>query len=50
MAIRPGGIIVTMRDPNNPVALKWVLQRTSTDERDVVVISVRLMGAGGPST
>jgi amino acid transporter len=48
VAIRPGGIIVTMRDPNNPVALKWVLQRTSTDERDVVVVSVRMMGAGGP--
>ncbi len=48
VAIRPGAIIVTMRDPNNPVALKWVLQRTSTDERDVVVVSVRLMGAGGP--
>ena len=48
MAIRPGGVIVTMRDAANPLALKWTLGRTSTDERDVVVISVRLMGAGGP--
>jgi len=48
VAIRPGGVIVTMRDVNNPIALKWVLQRTGTDERDVVVVSVRLMGAGGP--
>jgi len=48
VAIRPGGVIVTMRDVNNPVALKWVLSRTSTEERDVVVVSVRLMGAGGP--
>jgi amino acid transporter len=46
--IRLGGIIVTMRDVANPVALKWVLGRTNTDERDVVVISVRMMGVGGP--
>jgi len=48
VAIRPGGVIVTMRDVANPLALKWTLARTSTDERDVVVISVRLMGMGGP--
>jgi len=48
VAIRPGGVMVTMRDAANPLALKWTLGRTSTDERDVVVVSVRLMGAGGP--
>ena len=48
VALRPGGIMVTMRDSNNPVALKWVLARTKTEDRDVVVISVRMMGAGGP--
>ena len=47
-AIRPGGVIVTMRDADNPLALKWTLGRTSTDERDVVVVSVRMMGVGGP--
>ena len=47
-AIRPGGIMVTMRDVANPYALKWALSRTSTEEQDVVVMSVRLMGAGGP--
>jgi amino acid transporter len=47
-AIRPGGTMVTMRDPSNPIALKWTLARTNTDEKDVVVISVRLMGMGGP--
>ena len=47
-AIRPNGVIVTMRDANNPLALKWTLGRTSTVDRDVVVVSVRLMGAGGP--
>jgi amino acid transporter len=47
-AIRPGSIIVTMRDIAHPLALKWTLARTSTEERDVVVISVRMMGVGGP--
>jgi hypothetical protein len=47
-AIRPSGVIVTMRDAANPLALKWTLGRTSTVDRDVVVVSVRLMGAGGP--
>ncbi len=48
VAIRPGGVMVTMRDAANPLALKWTLARTNTDEQDVVVISVRLMGVGGP--
>jgi amino acid transporter len=48
VAIRPGGVMVTMRDEANPLALKWTLSRTSTDEQDVVVISVRMMGVGGP--
>jgi amino acid transporter len=47
-ALRPGGIMVTMRDASNPLALKWALSRTSTEEQDVVVISVRMMGVGGP--
>ena len=47
-AVRPGGVMVTMRDAANPLALKWALARTSTEEQDVVVISVRMMGVGGP--
>jgi amino acid transporter len=47
-AIRPGGVMVTMRDADNPLALKWALAHTSTQEQDVVVISVRMMGVGGP--
>jgi hypothetical protein len=46
--IRPGGIMVTMHDADNPLALKWTLAHTTTEEQDVVVISVRIMGAGGP--
>jgi hypothetical protein len=40
--------MVTMRDAANPIALKWALSHTGADDQDVVVISVRLMGAGGP--
>jgi len=35
IAIRPGAIMVTMHDAVNPVALKWVLSRTKTEDRDV---------------
>ena len=40
--------MVSMRDADNPLALKWALAHTSTEEQDVVVISVRMMGVGGP--
>jgi len=48
VGVRPGGVMVTMRDAANPFALKWALSRTSTDEQDVVVLTVRMMGVGGP--
>jgi hypothetical protein len=48
VAIRPGSVMVTMHDAANPLALKWTLAHTSTVDQDVVVISVRMMGVGGP--
>jgi amino acid transporter len=48
VAIRTGGVMVTMRDPANPFALKWTLARHANDETDIVVLSARIMGAGGP--
>ncbi len=48
LQIRSGCIMVTMRDADNPFALKWVLARTDTDEQDVVVLTARMVGAGGP--
>ena len=48
LQIRPGCVMVTMRDATNPLALKWVLARTDTDEQDVVVLTARMVGAGGP--
>ncbi len=46
--IRPGAVVVTMRDSANPFVLKWALSRTNTDEQDLVVLAARMMGAGGP--
>ena len=46
--LRPGGVVVTMRDASAPFALKWALSRTNTDEQDLVVLAARMMGAGGP--
>jgi amino acid transporter len=48
LQVRPGGVLVTMRDPVNPYALKWALARTNTDQQDIVVLTARMMGAGGP--
>jgi len=46
--VKPGAVLVTMRDAANPFALKWTLARTNTDDQDVVVLTARMMGAGGP--
>jgi amino acid transporter len=46
--IRPGAVVVTMRDAAAPFALKWALARTNTDDQDLVVLAARMMGAGGP--
>jgi amino acid transporter len=48
VAIRPGGVMVTMRDAANPFALKWALARHATDDSDIVVLSARILAAGGP--
>ncbi len=48
LQISPGSVMVTMRDAVNPYALKWALSRTNTEEQDIVVLTARMMGAGGP--
>src|ERR1700743_2884939 len=48
LQINPGCVVVTMRDANNPFALKWTLARTNTSDQDVVVLTARMVGAGGP--
>ncbi|MGC2635770.1 MAG: APC family permease [Acidobacteriaceae bacterium] len=48
LQVRPGAVLVTMRDAANPYALKWALARTNTEQQDIVVLTARIMGAGGP--
>ncbi|MHB8303683.1 MAG: amino acid permease [Acidobacteriaceae bacterium] len=48
LRIRPGGIVVAMRDPASTSALRWALSRSSEESQDVVVLTARVMGAGGP--
>ena len=45
--IRPGAVLVAMRDAGSPYALKWALTHTHTDQQDLVVLAARMMGAGG---
>ena len=48
LQIKPGGVLVSMNDATKPYALKWALSRTDTDVQDVVVLTARMIGAGGP--
>ncbi len=48
LQINPGCVMVTMRDATNPFALKWTLAHTNTDDQDIVVLTARMVGAGGP--
>ena len=42
MGVRPGNILVAVRDPRNLYYLRQVLARTNTPKQDVVVMSARL--------
>ena len=48
LRIRPGCIVVAMRDVRATGALRWALSRSSEESQDVVLLAARLMGAGGP--
>lgn len=44
--VRPGNVLVTVRDYNTLGQLRWALERTDTEQHDVVVLAARLTGAG----
>ena len=46
VGVRPDGTLVTVRDYNTLLQLRWVLQNTDTNENDVVVLAARLTGPG----
>ena len=49
IGIRPGNVLVTVRDYNTLNHLRWVLERTDTKEQDVVCLAARVtrLAAGG---
>lgn len=47
LEIRPGSVMVTMRDAANPFALKWTLAHSDAEQQDIVVLTARMVGAGG---
>jgi amino acid transporter len=44
--VRPGNVLVTVRDYNTLGHLNWVLENTDTHEQDIVVMEARLTGYG----
>ena len=46
VGVRPDCTLVTVRDYNTLLQLRWVLQSTDTTEHDVVVLAARLTGPG----
>ena len=46
LGIRPGNVLVTVRDYNTLSHLKWALERIDTKEQDIVVMSARVTQFG----
>ena len=44
--VRPGNVLVTVRDYNTLYHLRWALETTDTQEQDIVVMEARLTGYG----
>jgi amino acid transporter len=47
VSVRPGSVIVAVRNPNRLDHLKKVLEKTDTTKLDIVVLSVRLVNPAG---
>jgi hypothetical protein len=46
LGIRPGNVLVTVRDYNTMTHMKWALERIETKEQDIVVMSARITQFG----
>jgi amino acid transporter len=44
--VRPGNVLVTVRDYNTLNHLRWALETTDTHEQDIVIMEARLTGYG----
>jgi amino acid transporter len=43
LAVKPGSVLVPVRDPNTLRHLKWALEAKDDAERDIIVMTVRLL-------
>jgi len=50
LGCRPGGVLVPVRDYNTLTQLDWVLGQPESERRDVVVLTVRILGTGQHGT
>ncbi len=50
VGVRPGGVLVPVRDYNTLTQLDWILEEPESDGRDVVVLTVRVLGSGQHGT
>jgi hypothetical protein len=48
LSVRPGNVLVPVRDPSTMAHLKWVLDGADAANRDIIVMTVRLLQ--GPSS
>ena len=47
VSVRPGNVLVAVRNPNRLQHLQRILEKTDTRKMDIVVLSVRAGDAGG---
>jgi amino acid transporter len=50
LGTRPGGVLVPVRDYNTLNQLDWILSEPESEARDVVVLTVRVLGSGQHGT
>jgi hypothetical protein len=48
LGARPGGVLVPVRDYNTLAQLDWILDQRESEDRDVVVLTVRVLSQGAP--
>jgi hypothetical protein len=46
LGCRPGGVLVPVRDYNTLAHLDWILSEPESEDRDVVALTVRVLGQG----
>src|SRR5439155_19287657 len=50
LGVRPGGVLAPVRDYNTLNHLDWILAEPESEDRDIVALTVRVLGQGGHGT